>query len=258
MSELIRYAQRDGVATVTLDRPQKLHALTLPMLDELERRFSALDVDPACRVVMLAASGDKAFCAGADIEAWSALGALGMWRQWIRHGHRVFDLLAALRQPTIALVQGIAFGGGLELALACDLRIAAMSAQFCLPETKLGTIPGWAGGQRLSKLVGSARAKQMVFTGEPIDAQKALAWGLVNEALPSQQLAERAQAIAQQIAGNAPIAVQTAKQVMDGGEGLGTTAVLNALASAVTNATEDAGEGLRAFRDRRPGKFSGA
>ena len=216
-----------------------------------------IDADPDCRVLLLTAEGDKAFCAGADIHAWGDLGPLGMWRQWIRRGHQVFDRLAGLRQPSIAVLQGIAFGGGLELALACDVRVAAETARFALPETTLGTIPGWDGNQRLTGLIGIGRAKQMVFTGAPITASTAVQWGLVNEVWPQPELRARTQTLAQRIAGNAPIAVQTSKQLLDGSMGVGLGTSLESLASAVNSATADAAEGLDAFRARRTPKFSG-
>ena len=145
-----------------------------------------------------------------------------MWQRWIRDGHRAFDRLARLRQPTIAAIGGIAYGGGLELALACDLRVAAASARFAFPEVTIGAVPGWAGSQRLPRLVGAGRAKQLILAGEPIDATTAAAWGLVNEVVPADRLANRALELARRIAENAPVAVQAAKQLVDAaaGEGL--------------------------------------
>ena len=131
-----------------------------------------------------------------------------MWQRWIRDGHRVFDRLARLRQPTIAAIGGIAYGGGLELALACDLRIAAAGARFAFPEVTIGAVPGWAGSQRLPRVIGAGRAKQMILAGEPIDAATAAAWGLVNEVVPADRLATRALELARRIAENAPTAVQ--------------------------------------------------
>ena len=247
----------DGIATLTLNRPDKLNALTLEMIDAMETILARIDADPDCRVLLLRGAGDKAFCAGADIRVWGEFGPLDMWRQWIRRGHQVFDRLATLRQPTIAVIQGIAYGGGLELALACDLRLSADSARFALPEATLATIPGWAGGQRLPRLIGIGRAKQMVFSGEPIDAATASAWGLANEVLPAGQLTARAKALSAKIAANGPIAVQTGKQLLDGGAGLNVAAALESLASAVNAATADAAEGVAAFRQRRAAKFSG-
>ncbi|MFO1352274.1 MAG: enoyl-CoA hydratase/isomerase family protein, partial [Gammaproteobacteria bacterium] len=241
--ELIQFAVQERIATLTLNRPAKLNALTMAMLDGIDAVLKTIDADPECRVLVVAAAGGKAFSAGADIQAWGPLGPLGMWREWIRRGHQVFERLAGLRQPAIAAIQGIAFGGGLELALACDLRLAADSASFALPETTIGAIPGWGGTQRLPRLIGAARAKQMIFTGARIDAATALQWGLVNEILPAAELLARAQALARQIAANAPIAVQTAKQLIDAAHPSTPGATLEALASAVTAASADAAEG---------------
>ena len=254
MPEEITLTVEDAVATIIINRAEKLNALTIPMLGQLERFVSDLEQDRAVRAVILTGSG-RAFCVGADIYAWSALDPLQMWRQWIRDGHRIFDRLARLPQPVIAALNGYTFGGGLELALAADLRLAAQGIQLALPEVTLGTIPGWAGTQRLPRIIGPARAKQMIFTGARIDAISAERWGLVNEVVPAPDLLVRAAELAQTIAHNAPIAVQTGKQLIDGD--LNTGATLEALASAMTSYSEDLQEGLAAFRERRSAEFKG-
>jgi enoyl-CoA hydratase/carnithine racemase len=242
------------IATITLNRAEKLNALTPLMLAQLERIAAELEQNEAVRVVLLTGSG-RAFCVGADIYAWSALEPLQMWRQWIRDGHRVFDRLARLPQPIIAVLNGYTFGGGLELALAADLRLAAETVQLALPETTLGTIPGWAGTQRLPRLIGSARAKQLIFTGERIDAVTAERWGLVNEVVAADRLETRARELAEIIARNAPVAVQAAKQLIDGD--LASAVILESLASGMTAFTDDLQEGLAAFRERRNPNFTG-
>ena len=156
----------------------------------------------------------------------------------------------------IAVLNGYTFGGGLELALAADLRLAAEGAQLALPEVRLGTIPGWGGTQRLPALIGPARARQLIFTGARIDAATAARWGLVNDVHPPDALAARARELADTIARNAPLAVQTAKQLIDGGFGPAGTA-LEALASGLTASTHDLREGLAAFRERRDPSFKG-
>jgi enoyl-CoA hydratase/carnithine racemase len=176
-----------------------------------------------------------------------------MWSEWVRRGHRIFDRVERARQPVLCAIHGFAYGGGLELALACDLRVAADSARFALPEVKLGTVPGWGGTDRLPRLIGSARAKQMIFTGEPIGADVAERWGLVNEVVPAASLAERVWTLAEQVAANAPLAVQTAKQLIASPS----AATLESLASAVNGFSDDAKEGLAAFREKRPPKFAG-
>ncbi|MDX9862639.1 MAG: enoyl-CoA hydratase-related protein [Rhodospirillales bacterium] len=255
--EKILFAVEAGVATITLNRPDKLNALDTDMLDGLERLVAQIDADRDIRVVILRAAGERAFCAGADINAWADLKPLGMWHTWIRRGHQIFGRLADLRQPSIAAIAGIAFGGGLELALSCDLRVAADSAKFALPEVTIATVPGWTGTQRLPLLIGEARAKQMVLTGQRIDAQTAAQWGLINEAVPMADLDKRAHELARQIAANAPVSVQTAKQLVNAGLGRDTAATLEALAGSMTGFTEDAVEGRAAWAERRPPKFTG-
>ena len=183
----------DGpVATVLLDRPAKLNALTMVMLDDLEAGLARLDADPGVRVVVLASAGDRVFCAGADIKHFMRLGATDMWRTWTRRGHQVFDRLASLRQPTIAAVDGNAYGGGLELALACDLRVLADDATVGLTEVGLGTVPGWGGTSRLRDLVGPARAKEMILTGRPMDAARCHDWGIATALAPRAAVADAA------------------------------------------------------------------
>jgi enoyl-CoA hydratase/carnithine racemase len=249
---------RDGqFATITLNRPEKLNALDPAMLDLLEQHVRKIDADRAIRVVLLTGAGEKAFCVGADINAWSALTPLAMWSEWVRRGHRVFEQVARLRQPVIAVLNGFTFGGGLELALATDIRLAADHIQLAMPEVKLGTVPGWGGTDRLPHLIGVARAKQMIFSGGRIDAPTAERWGLVNEIVPREALAARAQALAAEIAANSPYAVQIAKQAIDSADGNDTALAFEALAGAVAAGTTDAAEGLAAHREKRPPAFSG-
>jgi enoyl-CoA hydratase/carnithine racemase len=245
------------VATITLDRAEKLNALTMAMLEGLEAACGTIDGDESVRAVIVMSASGKAFCAGADIVEWGPLGGLGMWQRWIRDGHRVFDRLARLRQPTIAAIGGIAYGGGLELALACDLRIAAAGARFAFPEVTIGAVPGWAGSQRLPRVVGAGRAKQMILTGEPIDAATAAAWGLVGEVVPADRLGHCALELARRIAENAPTAVQASKQLVDAAAGEGLAATLEALAAGLAAGTADAHEGVAAFRGKRKPKFTG-
>lgn len=257
MSGHLAVAIAGPVAMITLDRPEKLNALTMAMLEALEAACARIDRDDAVRSVIVASSSPKAFCAGADIVEWAPLGAAGMWARWIREGHRVFDRLARLRQPTIAAIGGLAFGGGLELALACDIRIAAATARFALPEVTIGAVPGWAGTQRLPRLVGPGRAKQLILAGQPIDAATGYAWGLVTEVVAPDQLAPRALELAQRIAQNAPSAVQAAKQLVDAAAGEGVPVALESLAAGFAAGTDDAREGVAAFRAKRAPQFTG-
>ena len=249
----VKFAIQGAIARITLDRPEKLNALDPEMLTALEDAVSRAEQSRQVRVIMLAAAGEKAFCVGADILAWTALSPLDMWSEWVRRGHRIFERLERAKQPVICAIQGFAYGGGLELALACDIRIVTASARFAMPEVKLGTVPGWAGTDRLPRLIGSARAKQMIFTGEPIAADVAERWGLANEVVPVASLNDRATGLAEKIAGNAPIAVQTAKQLIASPS----SATLESLAAAVNAFSDDAREGLAAFREKRSPKFEG-
>jgi enoyl-CoA hydratase/carnithine racemase len=250
-------AVEGALATLTLNRPRKLNAVDPAMLEQLEAAIDRLERDTDVRAVILTGAGERAFCVGADINAWSALRPLDMWRRWIRGGHRVFERLARLRQPVIAALNGHTFGGGLEIALAADLRIAAAEAELAFPEVKLATIPGWTGTQRLPALIGAGRAKEMIFTGRRVDAATAERWGLVNEVVPREAVLPRAQEVAREVGANAPVSVQIAKSAIDGGLGQSAGLALEGLAGALAAATSDAQEGLAAFRERRPPQFKG-
>src|SRR5215217_5360758 len=255
--ELVQITIDGQIATVTLNRPEKLNSITPEMLTALEAIARELDRDTDVRVVIVTGAGDRAFSVGADINAWAELQPIEMWRRWVRDGHRVFDAMLRLRQPTIAALNGYTFGGGLELALACDIRIAAEGIELSSPEVKIGTVPGWGGTQRLARLIGVARAKQVIFTGGRIEAARAEEWGLVNEVVPCDRLAARARELAEEIAANAPITVQIAKQIIDGGLGEGTGAAFEALAGALAATTADGAEGVASFREKRSPQFEG-
>jgi enoyl-CoA hydratase len=257
---LVLYEVDGGVATITLNRPDKLNALSMAMLERIEALLARLEADHDVRAVLLTAVGERAFCVGADIKEWDAVAGgdpIAMWRAWDRPGHRIFERLARLHLPMIAAVNGLCLGGGLELALAADIRLAAEHAEFALPETKIGTQPGWTGTQRLPRLIGIARAKQMIFTGAHVRAEQAERWGLVNEVLPAGQLMSRARELAGQIAANAPLAVQFAKTILDAGQGEGLPLALEGLAAALSASTHDGREGPAAFREKRAPQFTG-
>ena len=245
------------VGRIVLNRPDKLNAFTAEMLGLLEAACDELEANPEVRVVIVSSATERAFSAGADISVGGSLGPLGKWAHWARKGHRTLDRLAQMRVPTIAAIGGVAYGGGLELALACDMRIAAESARLALPEVTIGTTPAWGGTARLPALIGAARAKQMILSGQPVDAQKALAWGLVNEVVPAAQLQSRALELATHIAGNAPIAVQAAKQLIDAGLGNAQAVAIESLASGFAAGTDDMKEGAAAFTQKRRPKYTG-
>ncbi len=258
MAESPVLLQRDGpVASVTLDRPAKLNSLTPAMLDALERCAREIDADRELRVVVLSARGDKAFCVGADINEWAALKPLDMWRRWVKRGHQVFDQWAQLRQPVIAAINGHAFGGGLELAITADIRIAVEPAQFALPEASIGTCPGWSGSQRLVRLIGASAAKYLALSGRRIAAADALARTLVHEVVPAADLPGRALALAREIATQSPVALQLTKQMINAAAGEGAAAAIEAMAGALAASTEDGAEGIRSFREKRSPVYQG-
>ena len=255
MSEL-RVEREGPLAIVTLARAAKLNALTFPMLDGLAAA-DAIEADDACRAVILTGDGAKAFCAGADIAEWGALGPLEFGRRWIVPGHRVFDRWARLRQPVIALLNGIAFGGGLELAATADYRLAEAHARVGLPETQVGIVPGWSGTQRLVRRAGAPAVKRLALTGEPVDAAEALRLGLVDEVVATGDGMARARALAATMAQRAPVALQTAKLLINAAEGEEASIAIETLAGALAAGTADAREGVAAFKAKRKAEFQG-
>ncbi|MCY3781511.1 MAG: enoyl-CoA hydratase-related protein [Chloroflexi bacterium] len=253
----IDFAINGYIAQIQLNRPEKLNAIDRDMLDLLAEIVEQVDRSVKARVLIIRASGERAFCVGADINDWTSLEPMDMWRRWIRDGHRVFAGIAALRQPVIAALNGFTLGGGLELALAADIRLAAEGIELGFPEVSIATTPGWGGTQRLPALIGIGRAKQMIFSGGRISAAQAEHWGLVNEVLPRDQLDSRVDELAGQIAANAPFAVQFAKQAIDGGAQASAGFTIEALAGALSAHTDDAKEGLASFKDRRPPDYTG-
>lgn len=257
MTKHILTRMEDDIGYITLNRPDKLNALTESMLDQLEQAVAEFDRHPGIRVVILHAAGARAFCVGADITAWAQYSALDFWRHWVKRGHRVFDGLAALRQPVIAAVQGHVLGGGLELALTADIRVGEQSVTLGLPETGIATLPGWSGSQRLNQLVNPSIIKEMVFTGNRLDSARAYQLGLLNHLCPDGQALATAKVIARQIAERAPIAVQLGKQVIDAGAGNRLEMVLEGIASGFVASTEDAQEGIASFQEKRKPNYSG-
>ena len=248
--------ERDGaIAVVTLDRPTKLNALTGQMLDRLAVLAERIEDDLAIRAVILTGSGDRAFCAGADIAEWGGLSPLEFGRAWIMRGHRLFDRWARLRQPVIAALNGRTLGGGLELAACADLRIAEAQATLGLPESRIGIIPGWSGTQRLVRRCGGPAVKRLALTGEMVTADAALRMGLVDEVVEAGQGLARARELAGMIAERAPVAVQIAKQLVNAAEGEESSASIEALAGAFAASTADAREGVAAFKAKRPPSF---
>jgi enoyl-CoA hydratase len=251
----VTFSNDGQIADVLIDRERKLNALTLAMLDELEAVCRVVD-DSQARVVVIRSAGTRVFCVGADITHFSGLDAAKMWRVWVATGHRAFSSLASMRQPTIAAVDGIAFGGGLELALACDFRVMTDEAKIGLPEGGLGTVPGWGGTERLTELVGRGRAKELVLTRRQLSGTEALEWGIATRTVPAQELDAAVDKIVSEILGSAPIATQIAKQLINAAADGAPSSVLEALAGGLTAATSDLAEGISAFHEKRAPNFS--
>ncbi|HPC84712.1 MAG TPA: enoyl-CoA hydratase-related protein [Thermoanaerobaculaceae bacterium] len=253
----IRIEVTNGVATVTIDRQEALNALNTEIVDGLHRVFHALGKDESVRAVILTGAG-KAFVAGADIKEMADFTPVQA-RAFSRRGQRVLSEIEAFPRPVIAAVNGFALGGGCELAMACDVRIASEKARFGQPEVSLGVTPGFGGTQRLARLVGRSKAKLLLFTGEVIGAERALALGLVDEVVAPEALMDRCRDIASAIAGKGPVAVSYCKQAVNVGV---ETDLEHALAYeaelfAQTFATADQKEGMQAFVEKRPVRFSG-
>lgn len=252
----ILLALEGEIAVLTLNRPDKLNALDQGMLRALEQACDDIEADKALRVLLLAANG-KAFCAGGDIAAWAALSPLDFAHDWVRRGHRVFDRLAQLRTPTIAVLTGPAFGGGLELAGACDFRIAEAGVKLGLPETSLGMVPGWSGTQRLVRRFGAQLVRRLSLGGDMLKAEDALVVGLVDRVAAAGEGMRAARDMAQVIAARGPVAVQTAKLMINAAEGEESAATVEVLAGALIATTSDLKEGVAAFREKRKPGFGG-
>src|SRR5215475_6035516 len=252
------FEKKNQIAYITLNRPKVLNALNMATMEELRQAFASVKDDAEVRVVILTGSGEKAFVAGADIGELSVHNPVSA-KEYTHKGQAIIDSIENLGKPTIACINGFALGGGCELAMACTMRLASDNAKLGQPEVKLGIMPGYGGSQRLPRLVGRGLAMQMVLAGEMIAAQEAHRIGLVNEVTAPADLMPRAEAIAQKIIANAPLAVQYSLEAINKGlemtqvEGLYLEATLFGLACA----TEDKKEGTTAFLEKRPAQFKG-
>lgn len=248
--------REDGVTWVEIDRPKALNAFNSQTLSELERALDEAAADPDLRVLVLTGGGEKAFVAGADIAEMSAMGPTRA-RVFSALGHRVFDKLERLPVPTIAMVNGFALGGGMELALACDLVYASEKAKFGQPEVNLGVIPGFGGTQRLPRKIGPMRALELCFTGDIIGADKAKEIGLVLEVFPLEELREKVDAVAKKILSKGPLAVAALKRVIIEASACDprTANALEQETFGVLFGSEDQKEGMNAFLEKRQAKF---
>jgi enoyl-CoA hydratase len=256
--ETLHYEKKNQIAFITIARPKVLNALNAATMQELTRAFQAVRDDDDVRVAILTGEGEKAFVAGADINEFIAIGAVEAEALAAR-GQALFSLVENCGKPVIAAINGFALGGGNELALACTIRIASENARFGQPEIKLGIIPGYGGTQRLARVIGKGRALQIILTGDMVKADEALRIGLVNEIVPLAELLPHAEAIANKIIANAPIATRYAIDAVNKGldmtlpDGLAYEASLFGLCFA----TADKNEGTHAFLEKRAPQFKG-
>lgn len=254
--ESIIYEVKDALAYITLNRPKALNALNQQLLTELDTAIDMIQNNEAVKAVIITGSGEKAFAAGADITELQKLDSVAAARQ-SEFGNAILSKLSALPQPVIAAVNGFALGGGMELALACDIRFASTHAKLGLPEVGLGIMPGYGGTQRLARLIGLGRAKQLVFAAENIDADEAYRLGLVNKVVAQDSLIEEVEKYAAKMLTKSAVGVQMAKKTMDHGYDV---PLENALAYEAANfgilfSNNDQKEGMAAFLEKRPAEF---
>ena len=258
MSSSLTFDLTDGIARVTINRPDKLNALNAIVIAELGDAVTRIETDSAIRGVIITGSGSKAFVAGADINELTDQGVTGGQKRALA-GQAVFRRLERCGKPVIAAVNGFALGGGCELAMACHLRIASENAKFGQPEVKLGIAPGYGGTVRLPRLVGRARALELLLTGDMIDAEEARRIGLVNRVVPADRLMGEAESLLRGILANGPLAVRACLEAVDTGSDmtLDQALLLEAGYFGLLSATEDMREGTKAFVEKRKPGFKG-
>jgi enoyl-CoA hydratase len=249
---------KDAVAFVTVNRPEKLNPLNRETVQSLRRCFDDIAADTAIKAVILTGAGEKSFVAGADINELEGLSA-AQGRAWALEGQQAFSVIENLPKPVIAAINGYTLGGGLELAMACHIRIASPNARLGQPEVKLGIVPGYGGTQRLPRLVGKGRALEMILTGEPVTAEEAYRIGLVNRVVAAEELLATAPQIAARRLANGPVAVALCLDAVHRGMEMPLQEALawEAAQFGLSCATEDIREGTRAFLEKRKAQFPG-
>jgi len=254
----ILYEKSEGIATITLNRPEALNAFNKEVIEEVLQALEDTRNEENMRVVILTGVGEKAFSAGADIKTMKGMNALKA-RELSLMGEKLCYALENLEKPVIAAINGYALGGGLEVAMACDLRIASENARMGQTEVNIGLIPGWGGTQRLTRLIGRTKAKELVFTGKMIDAKTAEQLGLLNMVVPADKFRETVRQFAAELASKAPVAIKVAKAVINKGEdaSLDAAIALEREGIGVVGSTEDLQEGVSAFMEKRKPIFKG-
>ena len=252
----LRRERHGPVMVLTLDNERALNALTPAIVEALDAAAEAIECDDTVRAMVLTGAGSRAFCAGADIKEWGKLDQFAFARRWIRTGHRVFDRLARLPVPTVAALNGHAFGGGLELAACCDIRIAVKPALLALPETSIGITAGWSGMQRLARQMPAGIVREMALFGARLTAERAFQVGLLSDIVEEDVLANAIER-AERAAALAPRAVEIAKLVLSAEAGEGREAAIDAMASGFVASTRDRVEGVASFVEKRRPKFEG-
>jgi len=248
----------EGVATITLNRPEALNAFSKEMVEEVLQTLQDIKGDENMRVVVLTGAGEKAFSAGADIKSMKGMNALKA-RELSLMGEKLCRAFEDFERPVIAALNGYALGGGLEVAMSCDLRIASETSRMGQTEINIGLIPGWGGTQRLTRLIGRTKAKELIYTGKMIDARTAEQLGIVNMVVPADKFRETVRQVALDLAGKAPVALRVAKAVIDKGAevGLDSALALEREGFGVVASTEDLQEGVSAFMEKRKPIFKG-
>jgi enoyl-CoA hydratase len=243
------------IATIRIMRADKLNALDFPMVLALERAANLADLAKQVRAVVITGEGEKSFCAGGDIAAWSALDPEDFAMHWVRHGHRAFDALARMRHPLIAALNGHCLGGGLELAVTADIRIAEEHVKLGMPETGIGIIPGWSGTQRAVRRFGAQVVRRMALGGETLGAASGLALGLVDKVVGKGEGYQAALTLAEEISKRSPSATRLTKLMINMAEGEEREAGIEALGGYLAAGSADLAKGLEAFRNKRKAEF---
>ena len=248
----LQLATKDAIAVLTINRPETMNSLNPATLDELTGMVTELQTDPLVKVVIITGAGEKAFVAGGDLSVMQSLGPMES-RSVAQRAQRLFNAIEYGEKVFIAALNGYTLGGGCELAMACDIRIAAEKVKIGLPEVNLGIIPGWGGTQRLARLVGKGKAKEMMFTGDMITAKDAAQIGLINRVVADGELLEDCQQLAEKIAGKSQVAVKLIKEAVDNGMemDIGRAYAYEADLFGLCFATEDQKEGMAAFLEKR-------